>query len=586
MPWTVTIKSRDGSHLVYAGCHMKDCFAVYTIADSKLLADALRSGGSGVLNEGRPWRKIQQWLMDAPDCKLPLLLGDAVVVDGVEWVAIVEQVEIDDAGRTICRFKGLQKLHRRLPLSRLRKASDGEPLSTGYIRPYVPCLISNKTADALWEILEQGHDAELPLSSVTDPVRHYVQYHNSDIQGSHPRSSGTGFSIFTRKNIRNLVGDRVWLISGRGQRRKQFFLEYTFTASAVEDGHPRTVTGDDGIVFDPPLLLSGLPWFEEFKKQQQNFSLGLREIDQATVVELVKLSKSFYRQKSSRDINFVDSLTVYDYRRAVRDLEKKFTQSQIEMLVGHANSSNSAISMQNLSKLAGYGGVLASNLQYGKLARFFVEYFWVEGLDNHIQIFARGDDNNDSENNFQWILRSPFVEALRKEWPDLILEENISLSNHDSVDCDDSEVRPTQRAALIKARLGQGEYRRRLMDLWQGRCALTGCDIPEALIASHAKPWRLCNNEERLDPYNGLLLAAHVDALFDQGLISFDDSGVLLLSDRVSFQQLSLLGINRELRLRFLKEKHRRYLSDHRKLVFKKNDLLFDGATARMIAPG
>jgi putative restriction endonuclease len=38
------------------------------------------------------------------------------------------------------------------------------------------------------------------------------------------------------------------------------------------------------------------------------------------------------------------------------------------------------------------------------------------------------------------------------------------------------------------------------------------------LRASHIKPWSDCSNRERLDPLNGLLLVAHIDALFDNGL--------------------------------------------------------------------
>ena len=55
-------------------------------------------------------------------------------------------------------------------------------------------------------------------------------------------------------------------------------------------------------------------------------------------------------------------------------------------------------------------------------------------------------------------------------------------------------------------------------------CALTGLAIPEMLIASHIKPWRESSNEERLDPMNGLLLAAHADKLFDRFLMSFEES--------------------------------------------------------------
>lgn len=81
----------------------------------------------------------------------------------------------------------------------------------------------------------------------------------------------------------------------------------------------------------------------------------------------------------------------------------------------------------------------------------------------------------------------------------------------------------TEREQLAKARIGQGRFRADVAAKW-GRgevCALTGVAIPEMLIASHIKPWRDSSNAERLDPMNGLLLAAHADRLFDRHLMSF-----------------------------------------------------------------
>ena len=84
-------------------------------------------------------------------------------------------------------------------------------------------------------------------------------------------------------------------------------------------------------------------------------------------------------------------------------------------------------------------------------------------------------------------------------------------------------VSDTERDVLAKARIGQGKFRRLVTEAWGlgESCALTGIAIPELLIASHIKPWRESNNEERLDPANGLLLATHIDKLFDQFLVSF-----------------------------------------------------------------
>ncbi|QQC65539.1 HNH endonuclease [Paraburkholderia ginsengisoli] len=81
----------------------------------------------------------------------------------------------------------------------------------------------------------------------------------------------------------------------------------------------------------------------------------------------------------------------------------------------------------------------------------------------------------------------------------------------------------TEREQLAKARVGQGRFRADVTTKW-GRgevCALTGIAISEMLVASHIKPWRDSENHERLDPMNGLLLAAHADRLFDRYLMSF-----------------------------------------------------------------
>ena len=72
---------------------------------------------------------------------------------------------------------------------------------------------------------------------------------------------------------------------------------------------------------------------------------------------------------------------------------------------------------------------------------------------------------------------------------------------------------------------------------------MTGFNIPQALRASHIKPWKESTNRERLDPANGLLLQASLDALFDVGLVSFDGDGKLLLSKGLESKALRKLGL-------------------------------------------
>src|SRR5690606_34400174 len=63
----------------------------------------------------------------------------------------------------------------------------------------------------------------------------------------------------------------------------------------------------------------------------------------------------------------------------------------------------------------------------------------------------------------------------------------------------------TERTSEVRQRIGQDVFREALMDLWQGRCALSGVELPPVLLrASHAKPWAESNDTERLDPFNGL----------------------------------------------------------------------------------
>ncbi|MBV2132073.1 HNH endonuclease [Pseudomonas sp. MAP12] len=134
---------------------------------------------------------------------------------------------------------------------------------------------------------------------------------------------------------------------------------------------------------------------------------------------------------------------------------------------------------------------------------------------------------------------------------------------------DDLAVTDTEREALIKARIGQGDYRYALLAYWGG-CAVTDCTIPALLRASHIKPWRAASAGERLDPYNGLLLTPNLDLAFDQGLISFDDYGQILLGSDLDPDSARALNLHSHLRLRQIEARHQGYLAWHRDNLFRK----------------
>lgn len=124
----------------------------------------------------------------------------------------------------------------------------------------------------------------------------------------------------------------------------------------------------------------------------------------------------------------------------------------------------------------------------------------------------------------------------------------------------------TTRKALIDARLGQGKFRKSLIRYW-GSCAVTGVANLAMLRASHAKPWKFSTNDERLDVYNGVLLTANLDAAFDAGLITFEDSGDIRIGRK--FTDAAAFGINADMRLRRVDAAHARYLQYHREHVFE-----------------
>lgn len=90
------------------------------------------------------------------------------------------------------------------------------------------------------------------------------------------------------------------------------------------------------------------------------------------------------------------------------------------------------------------------------------------------------------------------------------------------------------------------------------------------LIASHIKPWRESDDFERLDAENGLLLAPHVDKLFDGGWISFEDDGSLLITDEAAIV-MNAWGIKPKMNVGNFTAKKREFLQYHRQHIFKSN---------------
>lgn len=132
----------------------------------------------------------------------------------------------------------------------------------------------------------------------------------------------------------------------------------------------------------------------------------------------------------------------------------------------------------------------------------------------------------------------------------------------------DKNIPETEKQALIQSRLGQGRYRKALLRLWKS-CAVTKCSNEKLLIASHIKPWSNCDNKDRLNPNNGLILSPNIDHLFDKGFITFGDDGQIIISEIISESDQRIFGIDNQSRIfRDLNVDQKKYLSFHRKSVF------------------
>jgi len=92
----------------------------------------------------------------------------------------------------------------------------------------------------------------------------------------------------------------------------------------------------------------------------------------------------------------------------------------------------------------------------------------------------------------------------------------------------DSIIDAREKAlASIVRRRGQPDFRQKLLEAYGAKCAITGCDVEEALEGVHILPYR---GPETNHPSNGLLLRADTHILFDLGLIAVDTNTMTVLA--------------------------------------------------------
>lgn len=143
------------------------------------------------------------------------------------------------------------------------------------------------------------------------------------------------------------------------------------------------------------------------------------------------------------------------------------------------------------------------------------------------------------------------------------------LIHNETIDNSSDAILPSEKQYLQKVRTTQGKFRERLLKDTPF-CKVCGMDMSQLLVASHIKPWKDCNDKERIDFFNGLLLCPSHNAAFDKGYISFDNEGKIIISNILNDQNKQLLQLHENIKIQ-LESRHRNYMDWHIKNVFKNN---------------
>ncbi len=171
-----------------------------------------------------------------------------------------------------------------------------------------------------------------------------------------------------------------------------------------------------------------------------------------------------------------------------------------------------------------------------------------------------------------------YLAAISKSYPQnkMLIEnkiERVIIENSIEKSIFEQSIESTMKERLVLSRIGQGYFKDNLIK-YEKKCRITGVDDPRFLIASHIKPWRLSNNDERLDWNNGLLLSPHIDKLFDNNFISFSNDGNIRIYNRIANPILEKWKIDITINVGSFNDSQKIYLEYHRKLCSELNQQL------------
>lgn len=159
-----------------------------------------------------------------------------------------------------------------------------------------------------------------------------------------------------------------------------------------------------------------------------------------------------------------------------------------------------------------------------------------------------------------------------EDWPGMIEKSEQLIAALEDTDSE-SKVSPIVQAVgktkdtVVEVRINQSYFREMILSSYGHRCCITGIENPELLVASHISPWAI-DEENRMNPCNGLCLNALHDRAFDRGLLTINDNYTVRLSRQLRHTMFIQFSEQRiRLPTRFLPD--RKLLGRHRTSVFR-----------------
>lgn len=111
--------------------------------------------------------------------------------------------------------------------------------------------------------------------------------------------------------------------------------------------------------------------------------------------------------------------------------------------------------------------------------------------------------------------------------------ENKSIEiKYRNILTDINDFQGKERMSVVKTRINQNVFREIVLTNYNFHCAVTGINISQLLVASHIIPWSE-NENERLNPENGICLSSTWDKAFDKGLIGINPDYNLVFSEKL-----------------------------------------------------